>query len=139
MFRIAAILALSMSVPATGQEGGPEGPETIGAIVSRKPVDGRLAWRPTGTKRPLRVDYDRDGVMDVARMVNNGRQTAVLVTSGRTGRVRTAWLIDDRDGLGPDAYLEKGRRGSIVVIFPESTMVTLFLQDARPMATYMNG
>jgi len=139
MFRIAAILALTLSAPAGAQDGGPEGSETIGAIVSRKPVDPRRTWRPAGTKRPLRVDYDRDGVMDVARMVGNGRQSAVMVTSGRTGRVRTAWLIDDRDGLAPDAFMKSGPRGSIIVVFPESTMVTLFLRDGKPMATYLNG
>lgn len=146
-----AILTLAMlaSTPATAiqvqeqpqqVELDPENsPETLGAIVSRKPVNARLPWKATGNRRTLKVDYDGDGTKDTARMVANGRHTAVLVTSGRTGKVSTAWLIDDRNGLAPDAYLEASDRGAIIVIFPESTMVTLFLKDGRPMATYMNG
>ena len=139
MIRLAALLLLAMPIPATGQEGGPEGPETIGAIVSRKPVDPRLPWLPAGTGRPLQVDYDGDGAMDIARLVTNGRHAAVRVTSGRTGRTSNAWLIDNRLPLASDAFLRRNGRHAISIVFPESTEILLFREKGRPMATYQNG
>lgn len=141
MKTVALAMILLLSAPAAAQDGlDPENsPETVPAIVSRKPVDLRLAWRSTGTGAPLRVDYDADGVPDVARLVWNGRHVAVRVTSGRTGRTTVAWLIDSRKGLAPDVHLRRQGRHSIGVLFPESTEVILFREGGRPMATYLNG
>lgn len=127
-------------------EGGPEGPETVPAIVSKKPAipTGRT-WKPAGAyagpkgRKPaaISVDYDRDGRTDTATLVADGRHTAVIVTSGRTGMRRFAWLIDGK--VGYDARLQRSGVHGITIVFPESTMIDLFDQDGRPMATYQNG
>lgn len=127
-------------------EGGPEGAETVPAIVSKKPATPNgSAWKPTGAyagakaRKPatITVDYDRDGKADTAALVRDGRHTAVIVTSGRTGARRFAWLIDDK--VGYDTRLERSGAHTITIVFPESTMIDLFDRSGRPMATYQNG
>ncbi|MFZ3482115.1 hypothetical protein [Sphingomonas sp. 3-13AW] len=127
------------TLPVQEQVEDEDGPKTIGAIVSRNPVDVSLPWRPSGAGRTLKVDYDQDGVLDVAQLMTNGRHAAVRVTSGKTGKTSNAWLIDNRNGLAPDVHIAKAGKHSIKVVFPESTEIHLFRDAGKPMATYLNG
>lgn len=131
-------------------EGGPEEDvmETIPAIVSKIPAnEARNPWRGAGTMTvgkgrrtapALKVDYDRDGIVDTARLVQSRVHAAVLLTSGKTGRTRPIWLTNSK-GLGSDVNIQKGDNGHIEIIFPESTVIFLFDDHGKPMATYQNG
>jgi len=131
-------------------EGGPEEDVMVTepALRSRIAVNEvRNPWRGAGTMAvrrgrraapPLRIDYDRDGVVDTVRLVQSRIHSAVLLTSGKTGRTRPIWLIDS-DGLGADVHLGKGGKNTVEIVFPESTVIFLFDRNGAPMATYQNG
>ena len=114
--------------------------ETISAIISKKPIDKRKAWKPAGdaARLPAKVDYDGDKILDEARLVSNGIQTGVELTSGKTKVRKMIWLIDGAD-LADDVYLNVTRKGCLEVVFPESTSILLFQKNGAPMATYANG
>lgn len=122
-------------------EGGPEGPVTERAIrTTVHQSDVRGPWRSAGVRgrRPVSTDYDRDGMADTARLVQTGTHAGVMLRSGRTGTERLIWLIPS-DGLASDVFLEKGDNGTIVIVFPESTTITLYDDKGTAMATYQNG
>ena len=154
MFKM--ILLAALLLPATtplhaGQaivhtEQEEDGPQTVAAIVSTKPANANgTGWKPTGAyagkgrrvPATIAVDYDGDGQADRAVLVADGRHTAVIVTSGRTGRKRFAWLIDGK--VAYDVRLERSGAHGITIVFPESTVIDLFDEGGRPMATYQNG
>ena len=84
----------------------------------------------------VRVDYDRDGHVDVAELVNNSRQGAVLVTFG--GPLRRAPLViykrDEWFASGEEIKADGQHR--VELNQPEVGVVTLLMQGGRPRAMY---
>lgn len=84
-----------------------------------------------------RVDYNRDGYLDTAELVNNSRQGAVLVTFGGS-RHRAPLVIykrDERFQSGEEIRADGKYR--VELNQPEIGTVTLLMQGSRPRAMYI--
>jgi hypothetical protein len=109
---------------------------------------GRDAWRPvtqqtmlSGTDYPkirgyayaveTPVDFDGDGVMDVARMVNSANEGAVIVTFGdKRKQPMIVFRSDRRFGNGEGLFA--AGRNRLLVNIPEARQHLLFLQGGTP-------
>lgn len=76
------------------------------------------------------VDYDGDGVPDVARLVDNGREGGVLVTFGDPRRKPMLVFRSDRRFGNGEGLFAAGRR--LVVNIPEARQHVLYLQGSVP-------
>ena len=85
--------------------------------------------------RSIAVDYDADGVPDVAWMVRNRTQMGVLVRLGASGRTVLSYLAD---GRWSDQQLYRAGRRAIEIEFPESAAVVLSSESGRPMVYYQD-
>ncbi|HEX8401973.1 MAG TPA: hypothetical protein VF628_09745 [Allosphingosinicella sp.] len=83
-----------------------------------------------------RVDYDRDGHLDTAELVNNRRQAAVLVTFGGPRRrvPLVIYKVDERFQNGEEVRADGRHR--VELNRPEIGTVTLLMQGGRPRAKF---
>ena len=83
--------------------------------------------------RRIAVDYDGDGVADVAWMVRNSTRMGVLVRLGASGRTVLAYCAD---GEWSDQQLYRVGRRAIEIEFPESTAILLSSESGKPLVYY---
>lgn len=101
--------------------------------------DATVAPLLTSAQRHIRrvhrisIDYDGDGVADVAWMVRNRTQMGVLVRLGGSGELV---LVYRADGRWSDQRLYRIDGRTIGIEFPESTIVALSARSGRPMVYY---
>lgn len=92
---------------------------------------------PTERKRSYGVsaqlDYNADGIMDLAYMANNRTQGAVLVRLGGNKGTVVAFRARKR-WAGGQEIAAAGRR--IVLSFPESSVVILSAESGKPAVYY---
>lgn len=139
---MALVAAASAQEPA-GRQAYPVGYGTKAVDAHRDPwlvvTDATVAplllpkQRRVHRTRRVSVDYDADGVPDVAWMVFNRTQIGVLVRYGVSGRVILAYRSD---GRWSDQSLHRIGRRAIGIEFPESTVVTLSSESGRPMVYF---
>ena len=99
---------------------------TVGPLLT--PTQRRIHRR-----RRVVVDYDADGVPDVAWMVRNRKQMGVLVRLGASGRILLAYRAN---GKWSDQQLYRAGRRAIEIEFPEAAAVLLSSESGQPMVYY---
>jgi hypothetical protein len=83
----------------------------------------------------VKLDYNRDGVMDMAYLANNGSQGAVIVALGGGKGQVVAFKADEQWAGGQE--LAVAGRSRIVLAFPESTAVVLSSESGKPSVYYI--
>jgi hypothetical protein len=76
------------------------------------------------------VDFDRDGMQDVATMVDDGRNGGVLVRFGGGSRASLVFLSNRRFGNGDGLFAAGANR--LLVNIPESRQHVLFQERGIP-------
>lgn len=80
------------------------------------------------------VDYDKDGKPDIARMYNNSKQGAIIVTYA-TGRSEVIYKQDEPFSNAIQIFPAGKTR--ILLSFPETSQAILEKIDGKPMIYYM--
>ena len=91
------------------------------------------AQRRVRRARRIVVDYNADGIADVAWMVRNSMQMGVLVRLGASGRIVLAYCAHGEWG---DQQLYRVGQRTIEIEFPESTAIVLSSASGRPMVYF---
>lgn len=79
----------------------------------------------------VQLDFNGDGQQDVARMYNNSKQGAVVVTYGGSGKREIVYKTD-RPFANAEQIFAAGNR--IVVNYPEVSAVVLVHENGKPQA-----
>lgn len=78
-----------------------------------------------------RIDYNRDGVIDLVQMYENSRQAAVIVEDGASGRSR---VIYSQDGHFTEAeQIFPSGEHMVMLNIPDSGYILMLQHDGKPM------
>lgn len=95
------------------------------------PVERKTAYRTV-----VRVDYDGDGALDVARLASGQREGVVIITFGGKPRPPVVAYREERPfGAGEEIYPAGNCR--IVFLQIDVHMTLLLMRDGRPVASRM--
>jgi hypothetical protein len=110
---------------------GPAGwrPVTSQEMAAALPEGGRKRSYAVST----RVDYNGDGIPDMAYLATNGKQGAVVVKLGG-GKGDVLAFRASRPWAGGQELVAAGRR--IGLIFPETSVVLLTSEGGKPSVYY---
>lgn len=115
----------------------------VSTVDARKdpwvPVNAQQMAATVGEKRPFQVtatvDYNGDGIKDIAYIANNSKQGAVIVQLGGGKGVTIAFKADEKLLGGQEIAAAGNRR--LVMLFPESSVVIMTSERGKPENYYI--